>query len=155
MNLEAPRNAVQECLAEFARKLESSRVPKYLLGGTYIYYHPINNTISIPLCYVMELSSRSLRIVIAHEYGHFLRRWKLFFARTDERRMAEEILADRMAWILTGASVQEFEDTMRKTAQLEGDILDYDEHEALLAFRSRMLTRFMAKDGTGLSWQKL
>lgn len=111
---------VQEWMSVFARALGKRMVPqlKTWISG-HIYYAPISNVIKVPCTHLLTLDDQDLRLAIAHEMGHFSRRWPSLFAWTLENRLDEEKYADRCSITLTGATVDEWAHSIVSVAKIE------------------------------------
>lgn len=112
-------NLVQSWINEFARALGKKRAPKARITDHALFYAPWSNVIAIPAKMLLEADGRQLRIAVAHECGHFSRRWKSLFSRTDFARLCEEVHADRVAMALTGATLDDLDAVVRQLAGYE------------------------------------
>jgi len=110
---------VQLWVNEFAKTLGKRRTPKARITDGVLYYAPWSNVIAVPVTMLLEADVRLLRIAIAHECGHFNRRWISLLSRTDFARLCEEIQADRVAMALTGASLDDLDAVIRHLADYE------------------------------------
>lgn len=111
--------AVQLWITDFAQTLGKRRAPRARITDSVLYYAPWSNVIAVPVTMLLEADDRLLRIAIAHECGHFNRRWLSLFSRTDFARLCEEIQADRVAMVLTGASLDDLDAVIRHLADYE------------------------------------
>lgn len=141
---------VQAYLNDCIKRLGRGTPPQAVIGGTFVSYSPLPHVVRVPRCFVQEMGDRELQIVLAHEVGHASRRWRsLFtlFSRSDLRRLREELLADLVAFRLTGATVLEFEASMRAAAALEGESCPYngDELDAMVELRCGALRRHIER----------
>ncbi|HEY0820812.1 MAG TPA: hypothetical protein VGD46_18635 [Rhizobacter sp.] len=92
----------------------------------------------MPARTLLEAPERWLRIAVAHECGHFQRRWISLFARSELARLHEEVQADRVALQLTGATLDELDAAVRAIAQFEPG-WDEDTAAAYLGLRRQLL----------------
>ncbi|WP_454727936.1 MULTISPECIES: hypothetical protein [Cupriavidus] len=111
--------AVQGWVDDFAKALGKRRAPQVRLTLDYLYYAPWRNRICVPARILMQAQERLLRIAVAHECGHFKRRWASLLSRSAFSRMGEEVLADRVAMQLTDASLDELDAAVREIARFE------------------------------------
>ncbi|WP_156173982.1 hypothetical protein [Cupriavidus basilensis] len=109
----------QSWIDSFTVALGKRKPPKARIAEHYIAYAPFSNTISVPARMLMEADERLLRIAVAHECGHFRRRWSSLLSRSDIARAGEEFLADRIAMRLTGASLDELVAALLEIATFE------------------------------------
>lgn len=127
----------QSWINEFALALGKRRAPEARIGNGCMYYAPWSNVIAIPAKTLLGADDRLLRIAVAHECGHFSRRWISLFSRTKFARQCEEVHADRVAMTLTGATLDDLDAVIRQLVGYEGhwpsEALDaYIEHRRLL-----------------------
>lgn len=141
---------VQAYLNDCFKRLGRGNPPLAVIGGTYLSYSPLPHVVRVPRCFIEEMGDRELQVALAHEVGHGSRRWRsLFtlFSRSDLRRLREEFLADLLAFRLTGATVVEFESSMRAAAALEGASCPYngEELDAMVEIRCGALRRHIER----------
>lgn len=110
---------VQSWVNDFAQVLGKKRAPKARITDRVLYYAPWSNVIAVPAKMLLEADGRLLRIAVAHECGHFSRRWISLFSRSDFSRLCEEIQADRVAMALTGATLDDLDTVVRQLADYE------------------------------------
>lgn len=125
---------VQSWIDDFARVLGKWQAPKARITETEVCYARWPNFIGVPAQALLYADERLLRIAVAHEFGHFTRRWVSWLSRSEFAKIDEEIKADRAAMALTGASYAELEASIVEICKFQGDMegLTLDEH---LAFR--------------------
>lgn len=111
---------VQEWIRGYAAVLGKWWPPKARIAETTTFYSPLGNQIAVTARALLEVDERSLRIVVAHEMGHFTRRWRLPFVRSEFALLTEERIADRVAMELTGATFDEIADAAKALAAVEG-----------------------------------
>jgi len=134
---------VQEWVSGFASTLGKRRVPRVRtrLGNSDIHYAPIENILLVPALHLLAVPEPHLRIAVAHEMGHFSRRWPSLFAWTFGRRMDEELHADRAALTLTGVGVDAWCACMRSIAEVEGH--EWNELDIAFQARKKLLQRWV------------
>lgn len=96
------------------------RKPAAKISLTFCFYSPWKNAIAIPGPTLIGLDDRLLRLIVAHEFGHFLHRWRLPFVRTEFGRLREELFADQFAIQATRASLDDLDAAVLGVAQFEG-----------------------------------
>lgn len=121
---------VQSWVNDFAQALGKRRAPKARITDHVLYYAPWSNVVAVPAKMLLEADARLLRIAVAHECGHFNRRWISLFSRSAFSRLREEIQADRVAMALTGATLDDLDTVVRELADYE----EYWSSEALDAY---------------------
>lgn len=137
-NLVSRVRLVESWVAEFSRAVGMRRRPRVRIAHSCAHYAPLSNKLGIPAYHLVNMPDNQLRLVVAHEYGHFLRRWPSLFAWTFFARMKEEARADRAALRLTDADIDAWEVAVRSVAQIE-HADDLESAEAELSLRRRML----------------
>lgn len=121
----ARRAAVEGWVREFNVVLGASRTPPAVrISAGATYYAPLSNKLVMSMQHLAYLNDADLRLIVAHEMGHFVRRWRSLVAWWAESRLKEEFHADRIALRLTGANVGAWERAMRSVAPLDGLNLD-------------------------------
>lgn len=110
---------VQSWVDEFADVLGKKKPPAVRITEKNLYYAPLSNHLCVPTRALMELNDQLLRIVVAHECGHFNRRWVSLLAWTPTARLLEEIRADKLAMGLAGATKAELACSIRAAAKYE------------------------------------
>ncbi|CAG9184097.1 M48 family metalloprotease [Cupriavidus pampae] len=128
---------VQSWIHDFAAQLGRRRGPTLKISHYRSYYHRWRNVIAVPARTLMLADERLLRILLAHECGHFARRWISMLALTERAYQREEMLADQAAMRLTVATQAELDAAVREIARLEEE-MDSDELEAYIAIRRRL-----------------
>jgi hypothetical protein len=139
---------IQSWVNEFAAALGKRRPPTLRLAGSYIHYIPFSNELVVPVRAALELEANPLRLAIAHECGHFGRRWKCLGARSEIARLWEEVAADQIAATLTGADDADLEATIRSIVMLEGDF-DGDDLDTYMEMRLQMLRQMIGTTRRG------
>lgn len=135
--------AVQEWIATFAIALGGRNPPRIKTWITgHMSYAPLRNILRVPCKHLLTLSDQHLRLAVAHEMGHFSKRWPSLFSWTLFRRIEEELHADRCAVELTGASVGEWEDSIQAVATIEAPDARYD-HDFIFQTRKQLLQRWV------------
>ncbi|RRS01147.1 hypothetical protein EIP75_21450 [Aquabacterium soli] len=111
---------VKSWISEFAKVMGKRNPPelKTWISG-HMYYAPIRNVIKIPSTHLLTLPDNQLRVAVAHEMGHFSRRWPSFFSWTLVRRLNEEKIADRCSIMLTGATIEDWASSLIAVALIE------------------------------------
>jgi hypothetical protein len=137
---------VQVWVAAFAASLGKRRPPriKTQLSPGHVYYAPVENILKVPSRHLLTLSDLHLRMAVAHEMGHFSRRWPSLFAWTLTRRLDEEVHADRRAIELTGASVDEWASSILAVAAIE-EPGEPHEQDFIFQARKKLLQRWVDK----------
>lgn len=77
---------VQSWVDEFADALGKKKPPAVRITEKNLYYAPLSNHLCVPTRLLMELDDPLLRIVVAHECGHYNRRWVSLLAWTPMAR---------------------------------------------------------------------
>lgn len=110
---------VQSWVNDFTQMLGKRRAPKARITDRCMYYAPWSNVIAIPATTLLEADDRLLRIAVAHECGHFSRRWISLLSRSEFARLCEEVHADRVAMALTGATLDDLDAVVRQISGYE------------------------------------
>lgn len=118
-NLMSRLKLVQSWVDEFGRAVSVHKTPRVRIAHSCVHYGPISHTVGVPAHHLVTLDLVNLRLVVAHEFGHSLRRWPSLFSWTTFARMKEEVRADRAAIRLTGASIDAWETAVRAVMQIE------------------------------------
>ena len=113
---------VQSWVDEFADALGKKSPPAVRITEKNLYYAPLSNHLCVPTRLLMELDDPLLRIVVAHECGHYNRRWVSLLAWTPMARLLEEMRADKLAIRLTGATKSELARSIRAAANYEHEL---------------------------------
>ena len=108
---------LKDWVFEFAKSLGKSKPPQVCIGPVLCYL-PLENAIVVPSA-MLCVDVRLLRLAIAHECGHYNRRWISMFAKSDMAKLAEEALADKVSLALTGESPDILRQSIKATAQYE------------------------------------
>lgn len=139
----AKRLKVQAWVDHFASAMGRRRPPQVRIAPAYSYYDPIRNAVCIPAQTMWLLDDRLLWILVAHECGHFYRRWRLFLSNFSAvAREGEELIADRIAMKLTGATMDDLVACYKAAASLEGGFEGMNLNEQLDLRRKLMAMCF-------------
>lgn len=136
---------VEGWVMEYSRALGKRTPPRVKIAMKFTAYRPVSNVIVIPARLLMEADQKLLRIVVAHECGHFKRRWPSLFSWTTVARLKEEIRADRIAMTLTGASLDEWVKSLQEVADVEACSMD----DELTKLRRQVLGEWLGGKRSG------
>lgn len=134
---------VQEWMQSFAISLGHRKPPRlktWFKGA--MGYAPLRNTLMVPCRHLLSVSDQHLRIAVAHEMGHFSRRWPSLLSWTLIRRVEEELHADRCALELSGASIGDWEDSIQAVAAIEAPGERHDD-DIIFQTRKELLQRWI------------
>jgi Zn-dependent protease with chaperone function len=115
------RSKVETWVVEFASRLGKRRPPAVRISPRITYYAPIGNKLVVAAEYLAKMSNEQLRVAVAHEMGHYQRRWLSLLAWRLEAKLHEELQADRVAIELTNATPEQWAEAVQLAAQLEGN----------------------------------
>lgn len=118
-NLMTRLKLVQSWIDDFGRAVGMRKAPMVRIANSFVHYSPLTHIVGVPAHHLVNLDAKNLRLIVAHEFGHSLRRWPSLFAWTAFARMKEEVRADRVAIRLTGTSIDAWEASVMSVIQIE------------------------------------
>lgn len=112
---------VQSTLNELALQAGVRELRSVRFANCGASYRPVEHRIRVSRALCARLSDQDLRLILAHEVGHAVRRWAtLSGAFSESARIEEELLADATALQLIAASPRDWDLAIEAVQRAEG-----------------------------------